>query len=197
MSRPLSYAVLVVACSLPILGARAQQRHPAPVFVASGRAEPSGPMTAEQQRRRVDYLRKRWIDERRDGLSPSAVGVGLLSSADEQTSYMLIRRATSSEVELHTRWDDLVVVRSGAGVVEFGKRAPGIARRAPGEWRGGAIADPVRLEIAAGDIVRIPAAVPHLFRVVGAEPLEFILVKQRRGELPLRLADSARVVGDR
>ena len=183
--------VIVIACGWPRASASAQD--PKRVFVAGGRAEPSRPMTAEEQRRRADYLRKRWIDDRRDRLSPSAVGASLLTSGDEQTTYMLIRRVTSSEVELHTRWDDLVIVRSGAGVVELGKRAPGIARRAAGEWRGGAITDPVLLEIAAGDIVRIPAAVPHLFRVVGTAPLEFILVKQRRGELPLRLADSVRV----
>jgi mannose-6-phosphate isomerase-like protein (cupin superfamily) len=185
--------VFVLAGCLPLADSAGQAQPPKRFFVANGRAEPSRPMTAEEQRRRVDYIRKRWIDEQRHILSPSSVGASLLSSGDEQTSYMLIRRATSSEVELHTRWDDLVIVRSGAGVVEFGKRVPGIARRAPGEWRGGTITNPVRLEIAAGDIVRIPAAVPHLFRVVGAQPLEFILVKQRRGELPLRLADSVRV----
>ena len=84
------------------------------------------------------------------------------------------------------RWDDLVVVRAGKGAIEFGERADGLEKRAPGEWRGGRLEPVHRLVVGPGDVVRIPAAVPHRFEVGSAEPLEYLLVKQRRKELPLQ-----------
>jgi hypothetical protein len=34
--------------------------------------------------------------------------------------------------------------------------------------------------------VRVPAAVPHAFVVSGSQPLEYLVIKQRRQELPIR-----------
>lgn len=143
--------------------------------------------TPERMRRRPDFidateLRKelRWLDGRR------YMGTTLLTSSDEQTTYLLIVRRTSSQPEVHARWDDLVIVRSGTGAIEMGDSLVGSRYRAPGEREGGRIATPYHFVLHPGDIVRIPAAVPHAFIVSGTEPLEYLVIKQRRRELPIR-----------
>jgi mannose-6-phosphate isomerase-like protein (cupin superfamily) len=143
--------------------------------------------TREQRRRVVDYIdagtlgdERRWRDGRR------AIGTSLITSADRRTSYLLVRRSTSSAAEVHARWDDLVIVRAGHGVIEMGDSLVGSRFLAPGERRGGTLVKPWRLVVGPGDVVRIPAVVPHTFIVPGKEPLEYLLIKQRRPELPVR-----------
>ncbi|HEY8166021.1 MAG TPA: cupin domain-containing protein, partial [Gemmatimonadaceae bacterium] len=93
---------------------------------------------------------------------------------------------TSSQPEWHARWDDFVIVRSGTGVIVFGDSLVGSTLRAPGERRGGTFTRYDQIVVRPGDIVRIPAAVPHAFVVTGKEPLEFLLIKTRRQNLPIR-----------
>ena len=62
----------------------------------------------------------------------------------------------------------------------------GSTYRGPGERRGGRFNRQYELPLRTGDVVRIPAAVPHLIAVSGAQPLEYLLIKQRRQELPIR-----------
>jgi mannose-6-phosphate isomerase-like protein (cupin superfamily) len=116
------------------------------------------------------------------------VGSTVLTSADERTTYLLVRRTTSSQPEWHARWDDIVVVRSGSGVIVFGDSLVGSTLRAPGERRGGHFTKNYQIVVRGGDLVRIPAAVPHAFIVSGTEPLEYLVIKTRRQELPIRWA---------
>ncbi|MEP6731068.1 MAG: hypothetical protein ABJE10_10545 [bacterium] len=114
------------------------------------------------------------------------VGTTLLTSADEQTNFQLIRRAASSKPEVHARWDDLMIVRSGTGVVLTGDSLVGSSYRAPGERAGGSFVNSHEIVVHTGDMIRIPAAVPHAVLVSSTQPLEYVLIKQRRQELPIR-----------
>lgn len=143
--------------------------------------------TAEQRRRVVDYIdaetlakERLWLDGRR------FIGTALVTSADERSTFLLVRRASSSRPEVHARWDDLVIVRAGTGALELGDSLVGSRYRAPGERVGGTITKRYRLILRPGDVVRIPAAVPHAFIVSGTAPLEYLVIKQRRQELPIR-----------
>jgi mannose-6-phosphate isomerase-like protein (cupin superfamily) len=109
-----------------------------------------------------------------------------LSSSDDETVYVLVRRTASSQPEVHARWDDLVLVRSGMGAIEMGDSLVGSRYRAPGERAGGTFTKSYQIVVHAGDLVRIPAAVPHAFVVAGTEPLEYLVIKQRRQKLPIR-----------
>jgi mannose-6-phosphate isomerase-like protein (cupin superfamily) len=119
----------------------------------------------------------------RDG---SIGGNTLFTSADYQTTYLLVRRTVPSEPEVHARWDDIVIVRSGQGVIVMGDSLIGGRLRAPGEVAGGRMNRSYQQMVHAGDIVRIPAAVPHMFITTAAEPLEYLVIKQRRQQLPIR-----------
>ena len=142
---------------------------------------------ADKRRRRIDFLpastlsaNAEWLREKR------SIGWTLLTSGDKQTSYVLVRRTATSKPEVHARWDDIVIIRSGTGAIEMGDSLVASRYRAPGERIGGTLIKASRLVVRAGDIVRIPAAVPHAFVVSGVEPLEYLVIKQRRQELPIR-----------
>jgi mannose-6-phosphate isomerase-like protein (cupin superfamily) len=169
--------------------AAAQRADSTPSRTRGSAARPAGPArrAPERMRRRPDYIdatglreELRWLDGRR------YMGTTLLTSSDEQTTYLLIVRRSSSQPEVHARWDDLVIVRSGTGAIELGDSLAGSRYRAPGEREGGRIVAPYQFVLHAGDIVRIPAAVPHAFIVSGTAPLEYLVIKQRRRELPIR-----------
>ena len=182
-----SVLMLGFACDVAVA-----QRSDTVVFVRAPVATPPTARAlkreAERRRRRVDF-----IDAKT--LSPTAAFVGkpkplwgttLLTSGDEQTQYLLVRRTVSSVPEVHARWDDLVMIRSGDGAIELGDSLVGSRYRAPGERVGGTLTQTRQIVVHPGDLVRIPAAVPHAFVVSGPVPLTYLVIKQRRQELPIR-----------
>jgi mannose-6-phosphate isomerase-like protein (cupin superfamily) len=142
---------------------------------------------AEQRRRRVDFVDATTLASAANLLKDRrALGKTVHTSADEQTTYLLVRRTSTSQPEVHARWDDLVIIRSGTGAIELGDSLIGSTYRGPGERVGGRFAKSYQIVVRAGDMVRLPATVPHAFVVSGPEPLEYLVVKQRRQELPIR-----------
>lgn len=141
----------------------------------------------ETIRRRVDFIRA-------DNLADAAKRLGgqrtrgetMLTSSDEQSTFLLVHRTVSSEPEVHARWDDVVIVRAGTGALELGDSLVGSVYRAPGERKGGAITMRYSILVRAGDMVRIPAGVPHAFTVPRDSALDYLVLKQRRQNLPIR-----------
>jgi mannose-6-phosphate isomerase-like protein (cupin superfamily) len=141
----------------------------------------------EQLRRRPDYVLGKEVNRSFMWLAQGGyIGENIMTAADDQTTYLIVRRTTSSQPEAHARWDDIVIFRSGAGSVVLGDSLVGATLRAPGELRGGTITKTFELVVAPGDIVRIPAAVPHEFVVAGPDALEYLVIKVRRPRLPIR-----------
>jgi mannose-6-phosphate isomerase-like protein (cupin superfamily) len=155
--------------------------------VVAPRTRAAARREAEHRRRRVDFIDGTTLSRTAAGLSRLPVaGTTVLTSSDWQTTYLLVRRTASSKPEVHARWDDLVLVRSGTGAIEMGDSLVGSTYRAVGERIGGKLTKSWQIVVRAGDIVRIPAAVPHAFIVSGTEPLEYLVIKQRRQDLPVR-----------
>jgi mannose-6-phosphate isomerase-like protein (cupin superfamily) len=145
------------------------------------------PPAAEKLRRRVDFIDGSTLNDESAYLARwKGLGKTILTSGDEQTTYLLVRRTESSKPEVHARWDDIVIVRGGIGAIETGDSLVGSEYRGPGERAGGRFGKSYQLVVHAGDVVRIPAAVPHAFIVSGTAPLEYLVIKQRRQELPIR-----------
>lgn len=71
------------------------------------------------------------------------------------------RRETSGEVELHEEFHDVMVGHTGRASLLVGGKAEGQRETAPGEWLGGSISDAESLELGPGDVVWIPAGLPH------------------------------------
>ena len=143
---------------------------------------------AEQMRRRPDILTGEALTAvvSRFGGATKTIGETVSMSSDEKTFYIFVHRTENSRPEVHARWDDLVIVQSGNGAIEMGDSLVGSEFRAMGERIGGTIHRSYRVVLHPGDIVRIPAVVPHAFIVSGKEPLDYLVIKQRRQDLPVR-----------
>ena len=155
---------------------------------AARTAAPRQPGRAESFNSRLDYVpSERYEDIRNFVVRARVEGATVFNSPDNQTSYLLVRRTNPSNVEEHSRWDDLIIVQSGTGDVEVGAKTTGARFLAAGEMRGGTITTPSRVSLRAGDVARIPAGVPHAFTPTGTMPWEFLLIKVRRPNKPLKV----------
>ena len=92
----------------------------------------------------------------KDGLisAPVATGVG-------GAVVLMVRRDAPGEVEVHDALNDVLVAHEGKAEVLVGGRVEGNRQTAPGEWRGGKISGAKKYSLAVGDILWVPAGIPH------------------------------------
>jgi len=76
-------------------------------------------------------------------------------------TFQIIRRDESGEPEIHEAWNDIHIVQEGEGGVIYGGKIEGGRQTAPGEIRGGKIVGGTTQKLGPGDVVDIPAGVPH------------------------------------
>jgi len=76
-------------------------------------------------------------------------------------TFMLAHRQGNGEAELHERQNDIFVIESGAANLVVGGIVVNPKTTAPGEIRGPSIKGGENKPLLAGDIVHIPAGVPH------------------------------------
>jgi mannose-6-phosphate isomerase-like protein (cupin superfamily) len=159
-----------------------------PASKVTARMRASARREAERERRRVDVVYGSMVQEEAAGWlrGSRTLGKTVLTSGDEQTTYLLVHRTEPSKPEVHARWDDLVLIRAGTGAIILGDSLVGSTYRAPGERIGGSFVGRYQIVVHPGDIVRIPAAVPHAFVVSSTEALEYLVIKQRQQRLPIR-----------
>lgn len=126
------------------------------------------------------------LEERSDSLGAriGADGSARETLADYVTParshrFRLIRRDRDGRPEQHDDIEDVVFVRSGAGTLLVGGEMLGRDGDVGEEIRGGS-----RYEVAAGDVLRIPAAVPHAYLVGDGGHITYLLVRvpASRGE---------------
>lgn len=87
-----------------------------------------------------------------------------------------IRREVDGEVELHDRMNDVIVMREGKARVFIGGTLAGGRVTAPGERRGGELSGAQTYALAVGDVLWIPAGLPHQVRLDGG-PVSYLAVK--------------------
>ena len=80
--------------------------------------------------------------------------------------------------EIHTLDTDLIYVLEGAATLTTGGRVPDPKPTEPNEFRGSTIVDGERRQVAKGDVVVVPAGVPHMFTDVHGS-LNYYVVKVR------------------
>jgi hypothetical protein len=91
--------------------------------------------------------------------------------------FRFIRRDGNGYPEQHDNIIDVVMVQSGEGVLQLGGTLVDPESGSEGEWRGSAIDGGERHPLAPGDVVHIPATVPHAFLVPEGQHLTYVLVK--------------------
>ena len=74
---------------------------------------------------------------------------------------LMIRRDETGDAEVHTQLDDTIIVERGTARFRVGGAITGNHQTAPAEWRGGTMTGWREYTVSAGDLLLIPAGVPH------------------------------------
>ena len=80
--------------------------------------------------------------------------------------------------------NDIFVVKSGHATVTLGGRIEHNHEIAPSEWRGGEIIGGAKRELSAGDLLLIPAGVPHQIIVPAVGTFTYFAIKTLAQPLP-------------
>ncbi|HYK35953.1 hypothetical protein [Alloacidobacterium sp.] len=88
-------------------------------------------------------------------------------------------RTTSGGAEIHGHYDDIFVVKQGHATLTTGGSIIDAKTSPDGETKGSGIQDGHVQEIAAGDVVNIPAGTPHQLKIPEGVLFSTIVVKVR------------------
>jgi mannose-6-phosphate isomerase-like protein (cupin superfamily) len=92
-------------------------------------------------------------------------------------TFMLSRREADGVVEWHENQADVFFVQSGSATLVVGGTMVGGETTEPHEKRDGRIEGGVHRTLAAGDVVRIPAKVPHQILLEGSKAFTYFVIK--------------------
>ena len=112
---------------------------------------------------------------------------GQFLTRDSVLSVLVLRRDTSGRPEVHERVADIFVIQAGGATVVSGGRVEGARLMEPGEWNGGRIVPDTGVTSATrpisrratgpGDVVVIPAGVPHQVEVPRGGFVTYVIIK--------------------
>jgi mannose-6-phosphate isomerase-like protein (cupin superfamily) len=92
-------------------------------------------------------------------------------------STLIAHREGDGESEVHDVQADFFVVQTGNATLVLGGEVVGGKTTAPGEIRGSSIKGGQRHALAAGDVVHIPAKVPHQLLVAPGKEFTYFVIK--------------------
>jgi len=91
--------------------------------------------------------------------------------------FLLAHREADGTPELHETQADVFFVQSGSATLIVGGTLVNAEVTAPHEKRNGTIQGGVRRKLSPGDVVRIPANVPHQILLDGAREFTYFVIK--------------------
>jgi mannose-6-phosphate isomerase-like protein (cupin superfamily) len=86
-------------------------------------------------------------------------------------------RDKDGHAELHKTKADIMVFQSGEATIVFGGTVVDPRESAPNEVQGPSISGGERMTVTAGDVVHIPAGIPHQFFIAPGHQVTYFLVK--------------------
>jgi mannose-6-phosphate isomerase-like protein (cupin superfamily) len=90
---------------------------------------------------------------------------------------MLAFRSKSGKAELHEKFADFYFVVGGEATLVSGGKIVNSATTAPGEVRGDSVQDGKETKLKKGDIVHIPANIPHQLVLAKGATFQYFIVK--------------------
>ena len=90
---------------------------------------------------------------------------------------MLAFRSQSGKAELHEKFADFFVVVDGNATLVSGGHILNGAPSAPGEVRGDSVQDGKEMKLKKGDIVHIPANIPHQLVLAKGDTFQYFIIK--------------------
>lgn len=129
----------------------------------------------------LDHWTKAQLLERAKHLQQAAAqGDGSASETLEKYPHhytMLAFRARNGGGELHQNFADLFYILDGHATVLTGGEMVEAKSTGPGEVRGSSVRGGSRQDVKAGDVVHIPAGLPHQMLVSEGESVTYFVVK--------------------
>ena len=95
---------------------------------------------------------------------------------------MLAFRSKSGKAELHEKFADFYFVVGGEATLVSGGHIVNSATTAPGEVRGDSVQDGRETKLKKGDIVHIPANIPHQLVLAKGATFQYFIVKVQEKE---------------
>ncbi len=90
---------------------------------------------------------------------------------------MVAHRVGNGEAEIHDTQADFFIVQAGEATLAYGGRVPDGKTTAQGEIRGSSIEGGEKTRIGPGDVVHIPAKVPHQLLIAPGAKFDYAIVK--------------------
>jgi mannose-6-phosphate isomerase-like protein (cupin superfamily) len=91
-----------------------------------------------------------------------------------------IYRDKTGETEVHTALNDIFIVKSGHAKITIGGQVTGNRETVPTEWRGGEITGGTDYALAPGDVLFIPAGLPHKLLLSPKTSITYVTVKTQK-----------------
>ena len=135
---------------------------------------------AERTPERVDYYAAATLARVGDSLA-GGTRTGRVLRSTEMRQYIEGRRDAPGTPEVHDHWTDVAFVQAGRATLVTGGRVEGGRLESAGEHRGGRIVGGVERIIGPGDLLIIPAGVPHQYVIARGDSLRYVTVKVREG----------------
>jgi mannose-6-phosphate isomerase-like protein (cupin superfamily) len=92
-------------------------------------------------------------------------------------NFILAHREADGLPEVHETQVDVILVQSGSATLLVGGTLVNGETVSPHEKRNGTIRGGVRQKLEPGDVVRIPAGMPHQLFLDGAQEITYLVVK--------------------
>jgi mannose-6-phosphate isomerase-like protein (cupin superfamily) len=143
-------------------------------IVASARTTRGAPGAGQEQA--AEYYPAAMLSHIGDSLG-RGTATGHVLGAHPTYQYIEIRRGQDGVPEIHDRWIDVAVVQVGRATLVTGGHVTGGHLESAGEQRGGAITGGTSRRLGPGDLIVIPARIPHQFLIAAGDSLRYLTVK--------------------
>ena len=126
----------------------------------------------------VDVYTAKDLQTRAERLSQKRARFASEDLARYGNHYMMLAcREAAGSSEVHEHEADIFVVESGEATIVTGGKVVSPRTEKPGEIRGRSIEGGERHRLSAGDIIHIPAGVPHQLLIDTGKPFTYFVVK--------------------
>jgi mannose-6-phosphate isomerase-like protein (cupin superfamily) len=105
-------------------------------------------------------------------------GIGWTDYLSTRTgSVEVVKRTAAGRAEVHRKWTDVWHVIGGTATLVTGGTLVNASESEPGELRADAVSGGQTIRIGPGDLIIIPARVPHWVKAVQTKELVYLVVK--------------------
>ena len=133
-----------------------------------------------QTTRNVEYLSSTDIRKAASGPNTGPDLRSTILHTGDVYRYMLARRTGPGQVEVHASMDDIFQVQEGEATLLYGGKQIGGKEDKPGEFLGGKIEGGKVQELTAGDVIMIPAKMPHQLLIKKGDTFIYFVTKVKR-----------------